>query len=107
MSKSWWDLLVAARAQVGLRGLVRMDETLLQVAQNLGIVHFRRSLRVGERSQEERPGDEDYCHHDSRADVEDIAGTPAVGASRIESHIVSIVGVRCDPTVHCYWRSPL
>ena len=102
VSKSWWDLLVAAWAQVGLGCLVWMDETLLQVAQDLGVVHFRRSPRVAERSQEECPGDKDYGHHDGRAHVEDIAGSPALGALRIEPHTVSIVGVRCDPTVHCY-----
>ena len=30
-----------------------------------------------------------------------------MGASRIESHTVSIVDVRCNPTVHCSWRLPL
>jgi len=39
-----------------------MDETLLQLAQDLGIVHFRRSPRAGGRSQEECPGDKEYGH---------------------------------------------
>jgi hypothetical protein len=78
-----------------------MDETLLQLAQDLGIVHFRRSPRAGGRSQEECPGDKEYGHQDGCAHVEDIAGAPAVRASRIKSHTVSIVGVRCDPTVQC------
>ncbi len=78
-----------------------MDETFLQVSQDLGIIHFGRFLRVGETSQEECPGDKGYGHYDSRSHVEDIAGAPAVGALRIKSHTVSIVGVRCDPTVYC------
>jgi hypothetical protein len=87
-----------------------MDETLFQFAQDLGIVHLRRSPSVGGRSvvgrsQEERPGDKEYSHDDGGAHVEDIAGASMVGASRVKSHTVSIVDVRCDPTAlcSCYW----
>lgn len=40
VSEALWNLPVAARALVGLGGLVGLDETFFQLAEDLGVVHL-------------------------------------------------------------------
>ena len=106
VTQAGWNVAVASRADVGLRGLVGLDEPLLQVAENLGVLHVRcpgrvrrppacaRALswecpRAG--SQEQGPGQEQHGHGYGSAHVDEVTGPTCSGALRIESHGVSIV----------------
>ena len=96
---------VASRTDVGLGGLVGLDEPFLQIAEDLGILHVRPPCRVRggstwspvdsaafrARSQEQRPGHEHDGDGYGSAHVYEVAWSARPGALRIETHGLSIV----------------
>ena len=67
-----------------------MDEPLLQLAEDLRVLHLRRSGSGGH-SQEQCPCEEQDGDGDRRSHVDDVAGSAGPGALRIEAHVASIV----------------
>ena len=90
------DVAAAPRTGVDLRGLERLDEPLLQLAEDLRVLHLRRSGSEG-RSKEQCPDEKQDGDGDRRSHVDDVAGSAGPGALRIESHVVSIVSRAMRP----------
>ena len=71
------NLPVAAWTQVGLGGLVRLDETFLQLSQDFRVFHLTTSS-AWHRLPKERPGHEQDADDDGCPNVEHVARSSSV-----------------------------
>jgi hypothetical protein len=83
------DLVVAARAAVGLRGFVRLDAPYVKPV--VGVVG-EIVVRHGDRSAEHRPRDEPGDDGERGRDQRDIAAVTDPPSERIEAHDATVAG---------------
>jgi len=80
MANAGFDVLIAARADVALRRLVRLDEAHFVRTQGVEIIH-------GGRSAEQGPHHEQRAEDQPRGNVEIVETSARVLARRIEAQI--------------------